>query len=202
MSDEMVSVNRAKVEVLKVFYSLFTVLMDTEPEETLIPKLKTLRARLRGIVSDEQAALEAIKRQAMRQQSLRFASEIDWWHRNWHRDTGIPCDGTMEVCKRHGKCRTDCMDDMEEHDRQVRQAALRAAAGLADSTGVIYRSDVIALLDNPSSERSYLDDPKTWEGICNESGASGILSADPTGATDSESKPPSNPSPEGPKRHE
>jgi hypothetical protein len=50
--DGMVNVCRAKVEVLKVFYSLFTVLMDTEPEETLIPKLRMLRARLRGTVSD------------------------------------------------------------------------------------------------------------------------------------------------------
>lgn len=29
-----------------------------------------------------------------------LATERDWWHRRLHRATGIPCDGTMEECKR------------------------------------------------------------------------------------------------------
>ena len=24
--------------------------------------------------------------------------ERDWWHRKWHQDTGIPCDGTEGYC--------------------------------------------------------------------------------------------------------
>jgi hypothetical protein len=24
--------------------------------------------------------------------------EADWWHRKWHQDTGIPCDGSREFC--------------------------------------------------------------------------------------------------------
>jgi hypothetical protein len=27
-----------------------------------------------------------------------LADERDWWHRNWHRDTGIPCDESVEHC--------------------------------------------------------------------------------------------------------
>jgi hypothetical protein len=24
--------------------------------------------------------------------------EADWWHRKWHQDTGIPCDGSRPFC--------------------------------------------------------------------------------------------------------
>ena len=48
----MILVNARKVEVFKCFYALFTVLMDTEPEATLIGKLRILREQLRGAVSD------------------------------------------------------------------------------------------------------------------------------------------------------
>jgi hypothetical protein len=61
----------------------------------------------------------AAERDAARGQALRFAVEIGWWHRQWHRDTGIPCDGTMEVCKRHEISRTSAMPGLTEHDQQV-----------------------------------------------------------------------------------
>lgn len=41
-------------------------------------------------------------RQTKTQKAIAAAlhEERKWWHQNWHRDTGIPCDGTMEVCRR------------------------------------------------------------------------------------------------------
>lgn len=43
-----------------------------------------------------------VGRQTKLQKAVSEALAIErlWWHKNWHRDTGIPCDGTMEVCKR------------------------------------------------------------------------------------------------------
>jgi hypothetical protein len=29
-----------------------------------------------------------------------LALEREWWHVRFHRATGIPCDGTLEECKR------------------------------------------------------------------------------------------------------
>lgn len=27
-----------------------------------------------------------------------LSEEADWWHKRWHTDTGIPCDGTSAYC--------------------------------------------------------------------------------------------------------
>jgi hypothetical protein len=27
-----------------------------------------------------------------------LSEETDWWHKRWHFDLGIPCDGTLEYC--------------------------------------------------------------------------------------------------------
>jgi hypothetical protein len=27
-----------------------------------------------------------------------LSEETNWWHKRWHQDTGIPCDGTSEYC--------------------------------------------------------------------------------------------------------
>jgi hypothetical protein len=29
--------------------------------------------------------------------------EADWWHRKWHQDTGIPCDGSLQFCPLRGR---------------------------------------------------------------------------------------------------
>jgi hypothetical protein len=40
------AVNARGIEILKVYYAMFSTLMETEPEKTLLQKLKLLRRRL------------------------------------------------------------------------------------------------------------------------------------------------------------
>jgi len=51
---ERVLVDKKKLEVLKVFYSVFTTLVDLEPEATLASKTRTLRLRLKQDLPDVQ----------------------------------------------------------------------------------------------------------------------------------------------------
>ena len=42
-------------------------------------------------------AFEAGKR-AAQPAEVTAEQEADWWHREWHRATGIPCDGSEQFC--------------------------------------------------------------------------------------------------------
>jgi hypothetical protein len=73
----------------------------------------------------------ADQEERIRLQSLRYAAEIEWWHRQWHRATGIPCDGTMEVCKRHQGCREigmPALADLQARIERVKELADRLLA--------------------------------------------------------------------------